>query len=427
MFHATLLRQYQETDVYGANFPRPPPNIIEGEEVYKVEWILKHQKQGRGYQYYVAWKGYPISEASWEPEQVFSDNGDLLTNYKIHYHLWLLQLWSNCLSRPLKIWKWNKHGDWMTAWTKPDKLGNSLNGIKTMWQPRNSQKPLSPSFCIPLAKTSKWFINRMSTSFNSRSPSSSQDKYPLLTSAKVSQLLLDQEMNFAVSTAFSSSPLSTVLLQQYLFLSHNLKWIWQDLTRRQLEWESIFDVLSHSTPFQDIITPIILNFRLRQWQVSPVNPPTTFQTSSYSPTSEHIKTRQLVVIQERSNSNDSLLSFYTPAHNEPGTRNNPINVDWLLNPSPSPPQTPVYTPPRTRSAPVTAPCPMCCWHSHTSTQCVWYSPGICSYCNEVGHTQHTYNILRHDQQWFNPHLLYCLMCQQSGHISSYHNTLPSYQ
>ena len=87
VFNATLLRQYKETDVYGANFPRPPPDIIEGEEVYEVEWILKHRKQGRGYQYYMAWKGYPILEASWELEQVFSDNGDLLTNYKLHHHL----------------------------------------------------------------------------------------------------------------------------------------------------------------------------------------------------------------------------------------------------------------------------------------------------------------------------------------------------
>ena len=46
IFHVTLLRQYKETDVYGANFPRPPPDIIEGEEVYEVERILKHQKQG---------------------------------------------------------------------------------------------------------------------------------------------------------------------------------------------------------------------------------------------------------------------------------------------------------------------------------------------------------------------------------------------
>ena len=78
----TLLRQYKETEVYGANFTKPPPDLIEGEEVYEVENILKHRKRGRGHQYYVKWKGYPISEASWEPEEVFSDDGDLLTHYK---------------------------------------------------------------------------------------------------------------------------------------------------------------------------------------------------------------------------------------------------------------------------------------------------------------------------------------------------------
>ena len=39
------------------------------------------------YQYYVKWKGYPISEASWEPEEVFSDDGELLTQYKQRYQL----------------------------------------------------------------------------------------------------------------------------------------------------------------------------------------------------------------------------------------------------------------------------------------------------------------------------------------------------
>ena len=42
VFHAILLRQYNETEVYGANYLRPPPDLIKGEEVYKVENILKH-------------------------------------------------------------------------------------------------------------------------------------------------------------------------------------------------------------------------------------------------------------------------------------------------------------------------------------------------------------------------------------------------
>ena len=46
MFHATLLRQYKETEVYGANFPKPPPELIEGEEVYEIENILRHRKRG---------------------------------------------------------------------------------------------------------------------------------------------------------------------------------------------------------------------------------------------------------------------------------------------------------------------------------------------------------------------------------------------
>jgi hypothetical protein len=87
VFHATLLRQYKENDVYGANFGRSLPEIVEGEEVYKVEMILKHQQRGRGHHYYVKWKGYPILEATWEPENVFSDNGDLLTQYEQRHQL----------------------------------------------------------------------------------------------------------------------------------------------------------------------------------------------------------------------------------------------------------------------------------------------------------------------------------------------------
>ena len=78
LFHAALLQQYRENEVYGANFTRPPPELEQGEEVYEVEMILKHQKRGRKIQFYVKWKGYPITEASWELEEVFSKDGDML-------------------------------------------------------------------------------------------------------------------------------------------------------------------------------------------------------------------------------------------------------------------------------------------------------------------------------------------------------------
>ena len=76
-----------QNEVHGQNFSKPPAQLVQGEEVYEIETILKHRKQGRGYQYYVKWEGYPISDASWESESSFSDDGDLLTQYKRRHYL----------------------------------------------------------------------------------------------------------------------------------------------------------------------------------------------------------------------------------------------------------------------------------------------------------------------------------------------------
>src|SRR5271168_40444 len=87
VFHAILLRPYTENEVHGGNFPRPLPELLEGEEVYEVESIIKHQQRGRGYQYYIKWKGYPITEATWENESAFSDDGNMLQQYKICHQI----------------------------------------------------------------------------------------------------------------------------------------------------------------------------------------------------------------------------------------------------------------------------------------------------------------------------------------------------
>ena len=88
VFHAVLFRPYVENDVHGANFPQPPPQLLEGEEVYEVESILKHRHRGRGYQYLIKWKGYPVTEATWEAEAAFSDDRNTLVTYKDQHQLW---------------------------------------------------------------------------------------------------------------------------------------------------------------------------------------------------------------------------------------------------------------------------------------------------------------------------------------------------
>ncbi len=47
VFHASLLTPYYETPAHGPNFTQPPPDLINGEEEYKVERIVAHRQFGR--------------------------------------------------------------------------------------------------------------------------------------------------------------------------------------------------------------------------------------------------------------------------------------------------------------------------------------------------------------------------------------------
>jgi Chromo (CHRromatin Organisation MOdifier) domain len=68
IFHTSLLTPYTETPSHGPNFTRPPPDLIEGEEEYKVEQIHSHWTWGwrKTLQYLIKWKGYPESDNTWE-------------------------------------------------------------------------------------------------------------------------------------------------------------------------------------------------------------------------------------------------------------------------------------------------------------------------------------------------------------------------
>ncbi len=60
---------YKEMEFHGRNFKRPLPDLIDGEEEYKVEHIINSRRFKRGHQvqYLVHWKGYPESDNQWIP------------------------------------------------------------------------------------------------------------------------------------------------------------------------------------------------------------------------------------------------------------------------------------------------------------------------------------------------------------------------
>src|SRR6266436_352301 len=47
IFHASLINPYHKMAEHGPNFTRPPPNLIKGEEEFKVERIVAHRMFGR--------------------------------------------------------------------------------------------------------------------------------------------------------------------------------------------------------------------------------------------------------------------------------------------------------------------------------------------------------------------------------------------
>jgi len=67
VIHVSELEPYYE-DNFGRKQEPPPPIIINKEEEFEVEEILDVRKYYGKIQYLIKWKGYQLSDASWEPE-----------------------------------------------------------------------------------------------------------------------------------------------------------------------------------------------------------------------------------------------------------------------------------------------------------------------------------------------------------------------
>ena len=67
--HVSSLEPYYEDNKFKRKQSSPPPIIVNDNEEYELEEILDQRKHYGKIQYLIKWKGYPLSESSWEPEE----------------------------------------------------------------------------------------------------------------------------------------------------------------------------------------------------------------------------------------------------------------------------------------------------------------------------------------------------------------------
>jgi len=82
-FHVSKLRAFrgQPPDLQRDIPDRPPPVIVDDEEEYEVEDIIEAKGSGRARKYLVKWRGYDISEATWERAENLANAPDILRRF----------------------------------------------------------------------------------------------------------------------------------------------------------------------------------------------------------------------------------------------------------------------------------------------------------------------------------------------------------
>ena len=81
VFHVLNLKRFHWSEELEREERPPSPIVVDGEEEYEVEAILRHKGKGSWRLYLVMWKGYPITEASWEPESHLQNAPLILEDY----------------------------------------------------------------------------------------------------------------------------------------------------------------------------------------------------------------------------------------------------------------------------------------------------------------------------------------------------------
>src|SRR5579859_987819 len=67
VFHISLLEPYHPSTIPNLVQPPPPPVVVESQSEYEVEEILDSKYLRKRLFYLGKWKGYNLSNNSWEP------------------------------------------------------------------------------------------------------------------------------------------------------------------------------------------------------------------------------------------------------------------------------------------------------------------------------------------------------------------------
>ena len=87
VFHVSLLEPYVTSTIPGRIQPPPPPVVVdnENEPEYEVEAILDSAYRRNKLYYKIQWKGYPVSEDSWQPASNVANAPDIIRAFHARY------------------------------------------------------------------------------------------------------------------------------------------------------------------------------------------------------------------------------------------------------------------------------------------------------------------------------------------------------
>ena len=86
VFHVLQLKLYRKPEAAERTYTKPEPIMsVSGELEYEVDEIINHRKRKRGtktkIEYLIVWKGYPVHESTWEPEENVANAPEKIAEY----------------------------------------------------------------------------------------------------------------------------------------------------------------------------------------------------------------------------------------------------------------------------------------------------------------------------------------------------------